>query len=400
MKKMSRISRLLIALMIPFVLTVNAQQALPDSELRLTLERAVYHWQAGKATEAYLALDSIIATPTAADNAATKVKAALWTANYLTAQKKILPAKRFLDSAMTWAEKFSTMEELRRTYEAYSEWHLAAGNPKTAIISREAAWKISDSLQRETFIATIDSLRRLGLEAESENNRLKGEISAMQAVSTESESMKKWTYGLGGLCAVLLVLVFLLNGNLQRLRNAPPAPAARPVAPTARPGVRSSTQPLPDPAPIVTDAAKPSAPAPASKPAAPVSVTPGRDIAGRLREVELVLISADTLGQHQNGETKAIRNLLNEYMAQLPFIMKTLDEAITKNEASPILLSLEHLKPYIHSFGMQSTNRLIEEIETDAQSEKVSKLLSRVFQVRNHCRRAADEAKALLEKLN
>jgi hypothetical protein len=400
MKKMSRISRLLIALMIPFILPVCAQQPLPDSELRLTLERAVYHWQAGKATDAYLALDSIIATPSSAENAATKVKAALWTANYLTAQKKIPPAKRFLDSAMTWAEQFKTAEELRRTYEVYSEWHLAAGNPKTAMVAREAAWKITDSLQRESFIATIDSMRRLGLAAESENNRLKSEISAMQGVSAESETMKTWTYFLGGLCAVLLILVFLLNGNLQRLRNAPPAPAAQPVSPSARPGVRSSTQPQPDPSPVVAEAGKQSPPAPVSKPAPSTTVSPGRDIAGRLREVELVLINADTLSQHQNGETKAIRNLLNEYMAQLPFIMKTLDEAITKNEASPILLSLEHLRPYIHSFGMQSTNKLIEEIETDAEKEKVSKLLSRVFQVRNHCRRAADEAKALLEKLS
>lgn len=396
MKQMSRISSLLMALMLPFVLPANAQQPLPDSQLRLTLERAVYHWQAGKATDAYLALDSIIATPTAADNAATKVKAALWTATYLTAQKKIMPAKRFLDSAMTWAERFKTAEELRRTYEAYFEWHLAAGNPKTAIVAREAAWKISDSLQRESFVATIDSLRRLGLAAESENNRLKSEISAMQGVSTDSASTKTWMYVLGGLCAVLLILVFLLNGNLQRLRNAPPAPAAQPVAPSVRPVVKNSALPPTDAPPTVTESVKPTPPLPTAK---PVSATSGRDITGRLREVELVLISAETLGQYQNGETKAIRNLLNEYMAQLPFIMKTLDEAITKNDASPILLSLEHLKPYIHSFGMHSTNKLVEEIETDAEKEKVSKLLSRVFQVRNHCRRAADESKALLEKL-
>jgi hypothetical protein len=48
---------------------------------------------------------------------------------------------------------------------------------------------------------------------------------------------------------------------------------------------------------------------------------------------------------------------------------------------------------------MQGTLQLIQEIEDEASTEKVSKLLSRVFQVRNHCRRAADESKALLEKL-
>jgi hypothetical protein len=86
-------------------------------------------------------------------------------------------------------------------------------------------------------------------------------------------------------------------------------------------------------------------------------------------------------------------------MAQLPFIMKTLDDAITRNEADPILNSLEHLKPYLQTFGMSVTIKLISEIEAEAPTEKIAKLLSRVFQVRNHCRRAADEAKAILEKM-
>lgn len=390
-----------LALMLTF--SANAQNStLPDSLLRTTLERAVQHWQAGKATDAYLALDSITATPTAAENASTKVKAALWTANYLIAQKKMMPAKRFLDSALTWGERFATADELRRTYEVYSDWHLAAGNPKTAMVAREAAWKISDSLRNESVQGAIDSLRRLAIAREAEVNRLKDENSAIRAVSDKAGSLKTWVYILGGVCALLLVIVFLLNGNLQRLRKAPPAPLPQAYEPSSKPAGRTAV-PQPAEKPHDDDSAPEKPLTPAPKPAAapaPTPILPVRDIVLRLKEVELVLINADTLSQYQNGETRPIRNLLNEYMAQLPFIMKTLDDAITKNDAAPILLSLEHLKPYIQSFGMQATHKLIEEIEEDAHKEKVSKLLSRVFQVRNHCRRAADESKALIDKLS
>jgi hypothetical protein len=184
-----------------------------------------------------------------------------------------------------------------------------------------------------------------------------------------------------------------MNGTIQRLRNTPPAPA--PSSPRVRPET---------PAPAKVTEAPPATAektvAPAAEiPKQPATSTATRDIVLKLQDVELVLIRAESLGQHANGETKAIRNFLNEYMAQLPFIMKTLDEAITKNEAAPILLSLEHLKTYLQTFGMQGTLKLIAEIEEEAPKEKVSKLLSRVFQVRNHCRRAADEAKSMLEKL-
>jgi hypothetical protein len=80
--------------------------------------------------------------------------------------------------------------------------------------------------------------------------------------------------------------------------------------------------------------------------------------------------------------------------------MKNLDDSITLNENEPILRSLEYLKPYLAAFGMQSTITMLKEIEDEAPSSKPTKLLSRVFQVRNHCRRALDESKSLLEKIN
>ncbi len=371
---------------------LNAQ-VLSDNVLRETLTRAVQYWQTGKAKEAYLALDSITAQPLSAENAGTKVKAALWTANYLQAQYKVKLAAPFLDSALHWAEQYAPGEELARAYDAYAAWHLTAGNPKTALVAKEAAWKIRDSLSRATLQLTIDSLQQAVITLNKEREEIiSNKQSEAANISSEAAGMKKWVYILGGICVLLLVIVFMMNGNLQRLRNSPPAPA--PSAPRVR---QESAPAKAEPVATATSAATPPA-EPAVKPA-PAPSIPKSDIITRLEEVELVLIRAEALGKYNNGETRAIKNFLNEYMAQLPFIMKTLDDAITKNEAAPILNSLEHLKPYLQTFGMSGTMKLITEIETEAATEKVSKLLSRVFQVRNHCRRAADEAKAILEKI-
>lgn len=378
-------------ILLTFVPVQSFAQSLSDSSLRESLTRAVQYWQAGKAKEAYLTLDTITAEPLTSENAGTKVKAALWTANYLQAQYKVKSASPFLDSALHWAEKHAPGEELARAYDAYAAWHLTAGNPKTALVAKEAAFKIRDSLSRSGLQHTIDSLNNVIANANQERAELiQSKNSEADSVSTEAADLKKWIYMLGGICAILVVIVFMMNGNLQRLRNSPPAPA--PSAPRVRP----------EPAPVRAEpAATTTAPLPVEPPVkpAPAPVMPKSDIIIRLQEVELVLIRAVSLGSLQNGDTKAIRNFLNEYMAQLPFIMKTLDDSITKNESAPILNSLEHLKPYLQTLGMSGTLKLISEIETEAATEKVSKLLSRVFQVRNHCRRAADEAKAILEKM-
>ena len=92
--------------------------ALSDSSLRETLTRAVQWWKLGKAKEAYLSLDTITGQPMTTENAATKIKASLWTANYLQAQRKIKPAAAFLGSAMIWAEKNALSDALIRTDEA------------------------------------------------------------------------------------------------------------------------------------------------------------------------------------------------------------------------------------------------------------------------------------------
>jgi hypothetical protein len=79
--------------------------------------------------------------------------------------------------------------------------------------------------------------------------------------------------------------------------------------------------------------------------------------------------------------------------------MKSLDKAITESDVDGIINSLGFLKTFLVPFGMETTINWIQEIEDEVQGgAKVSKLLSRVFQIRNHCRRALDETKSILEK--
>lgn len=409
--------RFILSISVIFILSAcfraDAQSlALSDSSLKETLTRAVIFWKEGKAKDAFISLDSINEQPIAADNVNTKIKASVWTANYLMAQRKNKYAPVFLDSALRWAENAQLNEELIKVYETYADWHLSVGNPKTALIAKEAAWNIKDSLAKSTMQLQIDSLQNSlnAIDQQKQQTKVENEVND-SVVSQKNESLNNLVYILSAVIAVLLIIIFMMNGNLQRLRNLPPSPL--PDTAFSQPRTKQTVdtrvkkeeiEVAADASPIKEIAApiietKPEPPTKAEKKEQQIS-NAIKDTTSKLAEVELVLIKADVLANYKNGESKPIRNLLNEYMAQLPFIMKTLDDAITTNEKESIINSLEHLKTYLVSFGMQSTMNLIDEIEKEAETEKVAKLLSRVFQVRNHCRRAADEAKSLLEKIS
>ncbi len=413
--------RSILSISIVLVLTAcfraDAQSpTMSDSSMKETLTRAVQGWKEGKAKDAFISLDSINEQLVSAENANTKIKASVWTANYLMAQRKNKPASSFLDSALRWADNTHQYDELIKVYETYSDWHLAVGNPKTAIIAKEAAWTIKDSISKSILLVQMDSLQNILNSIDQEKKLTKENSDANDSmISQKYEKLTNLVYILGGVIAVLIIIIFMMNGNLQRLRNLPPSPL--PDATLSQPRTKQtvSTRVKTEEVEIIQEQkkevitttpvveakseTKSEAPSKAEKKEQQIS-NAIKETTSKLAEVELVLIKADVLANYKNGESKPIRNLLNEYMAQLPFIMKTLDDAITLNEKESIINSLEHLKTYIVSFGMQSTMTLINEIEKEAESEKVAKLLSRVFQVRNHCRRAADEAKSLLEKVS
>lgn len=127
------------------------------------------------------------------------------------------------------------------------------------------------------------------------------------------------------------------------------------------------------------------------------SVKQSSSLVEKLARVELVFIRAEVLGEY--GNKKTVVKIINDYNTQLPLIIKNLDEAITTNDNEPIINALSYLKPYLTAFGMSATLAMLNEVESEAPTEKTTKLLSRVFQIRNHIRRAHDETKALIDLL-
>jgi hypothetical protein len=127
------------------------------------------------------------------------------------------------------------------------------------------------------------------------------------------------------------------------------------------------------------------------------SVKQSNSLVEKLARVELVFIRAEVLGEY--GNKKTVIKIISDYNTQLPLIIKNLDEAITTNDNEPIINALSYLKPYLTAFGMSATLAMLNEVEAEAPTEKTTKLLSRVFQIRNHIRRAHDESKALIDLL-
>lgn len=127
------------------------------------------------------------------------------------------------------------------------------------------------------------------------------------------------------------------------------------------------------------------------------SVKQSNSLVDKIDRVELVFIRAEVLGEY--GNKKTVIKIISDYNTQLPLIIKNLDEAITTNDNEPIINALSYLKPYLTAFGMSATLAMLNEVEAEAPTEKTTKLLSRVFQIRNHIRRAHDETKALIDTL-
>lgn len=375
-----------------------AMPLLADSLLKEQLTRAVINWKNGKAVDTYLALDSINLQVTSTDNIETKTRAAIWTATYLQAQKKPRAVPSYLDSALVWAKSKQSLDEIRKAYEVYVQYYISSGNTKAAIATQQELFRLQDSTANFANKGKLDSLERKISDLESELAIAKNPENNEIAERASGE-YKNWTIILGILSFGLLIIVFLLNGNLQRLKNAPPAP--QPSTPRV---VKSSPAKVDDDKPKAEETSTKAEEVKTSKQETgfpkidSANSNTSKSLTGRLSEVELVLIRADVLSNY--GDQKSIRSLLNEYNVQLPLILKNLDDSITINEPEPIISSLEYMKPYMSAFGMQSTLAMIKEVEDEAQSGvKVTKLLSRVFQIRNHCRRAMDESKSLLEKI-
>jgi hypothetical protein len=384
-----------------FTKKVNKTVLMPvlsDSLLKEQLTRAVINWKNGKAVDTYLALDSINLQVTSNDNIETKTRAAIWTATYLQAQKKPRAVPSYLDSALVWAKSNQSLDEIRKAYEVYVQYYISAGNSKAAIATQQELFRIKDSTANFEMQGKMDSMERKISDLESELAIAKNPENNEIAEKASGE-YKNWTIILGIVSFGLLIIVFLLNGSLQRLKNAPPAPApSTPRVVKSTPAKVDDEKLKAEEASTKIEEVKTSKQETGFPKLDTSNSNSSKSLTGRLSEVELVLIRADALSNY--GDQKSIRSLLTEYNVQLPLILKNLDDSIAINEPEPIRSSLEYMKPYMSAFGMQSTLLMIKEVEDEAQTVvKVTKLLSRVFQIRNHCRRAMDESKSLLEKI-
>jgi hypothetical protein len=396
-----------------------------DSLLRETLTRAVAHWQDGRALNAFLALDSIHATALNATNATTKTRGAYWTASYLLAQRKGRSAVPFADSALIWSRLYGLTEEQAKVLALKIQLSEAIGDRSGADRLRESLSSLNDSLKVVPLLNTIDSLKSRLAELEQQPaNLTEGEKSATGSGNDSSTSGTLWMLISAVLAATTILyyrkskqapLPSYSTGSTDLTRTVRTQPATStgnvnsPAGSGNRPKPASPVQsaapaPTEPDVPLFIPVVQDQKPKTESNDSRNINLPPAgiipQETLQKLRGVELVLIKPEVLASYRDGDVKAIRNLLNEFLAQLPFFMKTLDDAIAQNEIAPILLALGHVKDYLRQFGMASTEKLIDEVETESSTERISRLLSKVFQVRNHCRRAADETKSILANLN
>ncbi len=395
-----------------FILILTAQNkvvgqasgvVVPDSVLKEQLTRAVQIWKLGKPLSAYQTLDSITSQQLTQENASSKVKAAIWTATYLQEQKKLKPAAKFLDSALTWASQYAKGEELKRSYEAYSNWHIATGNIKSAIAAQNKANDIKDSLSQLISQTSIDSLIKINSELQSKIN-VQANVSKQEVVEKPSTVNDTTIWIMGISIFVLLILVFLLNGKVSRLNSAPPVHYVKkentPKIAVSKQEVKIINEEKKTLAEISHDETVTVAPSAEKLKNLAAVAKDTNALTIKLSTVELILIRADIFAEKVNGESKMAARTLQKYVDEFPSMMKKLDDAIANNDADAILKSTVEFRTPLDTFGMVSTVTWIDEIEAEAPDAKVNKLLSRVFQVRNHVRRALDEAKAILEKVS
>jgi hypothetical protein len=196
------------------------------------LTRAVQSWKQGNALLAYQQLDSINSQPLNETLAPVKVKSAIWTATYLQEQRKYKPAAAFLDSALAWSKMYNLANEQRRVLDAYASWYTSTGNLKAALAVKEASWKLGDSLNTAIWQQKVDSIAA-NLEALQSEIARKDKAAAEKEQTSAIDGDTKTLWILGIVIAVLLIIIFLMNGNLQRLKNAPPAPLRRTPEPTS-----------------------------------------------------------------------------------------------------------------------------------------------------------------------
>jgi tetratricopeptide (TPR) repeat protein len=332
-------------------------------ELNQLYDRGVKYWESGNGRNSFYTLDSLRKIELTPENANIKSKGMIYLAKCFYSQKNYRYAINYLNLALNFGKDHLSVENRLSIYDMLITCHHETKNNSQETYFTQLKKSINDSIQTAKMQHQVDSLKQ-ALEAQKNPGgpTIENDNPTPTQTSNTAESKNSYNFILIISIAVfaIAILLFLLfkkgdGGNIGK--NNPVE------IPKIDAGGNKGSNALVE----------------------------------KIAKVELVFIRADVLGEY--GNKKTVVKIINDYNAQLPLIIKNLDDAITTNDNEPIINALSYLKPYLTAFGMSATLAMLNEVEAEAPTEKTTKLLSRVFQIRNHIRRAHDETKALSEVL-
>ncbi len=332
-------------------------------ELNQLYERGVKSWESGNGRNSFYTLDSLRKIDITSENALIKSKGMIYLAKCFYSQKNYRYAINYLNLALIFGKDIISTDERLSVYDMMITCQHETRNSPQEDYFTQLKKAITDSIQNAKMQFQVDSLKK-ALEAQKNTPVATPENenpTDTQSTATTSTSNSNTNYILiiSIAVAAIGILLFLLfrkgEGNTGKT-NPVDIPK---IDPSANKGSNALVE--------------------------------------KIAKVELVFIRAEVLGEY--GNKKTVVKIINDYNTQLPLIIKNLDDAITTNDNEPIINALSYLKPYLTAFGMSATLAMLNEVESEAPTEKTTKLLSRVFQIRNHIRRAHDETKALIEVL-
>jgi len=335
-----------------------------DVELNQKFERGVGLIQSGDIVSGCAILDSFILFNPTQQYSNIKSKAMTELAKYFYDKSKFQYVINYVDLAIKFGKDSIAMDSRLLMYDMLiNSYHNTNNNSKEAFYI-QLKKSTSDSLATIKMQLQVDSLKQ---ELENKKNipdttTEKRNQTVNQPTSTIEKNNSNNNYLLIiaiSFTAIIILLFMLLRKNKESIN------------------VKTTNKEIPK-----------------------IDVATNKSSQGlveKIAKVELVFIRAEVLGEY--GNKKTVVKIINDYNTQLPLIIKNLDEAITTNDNEPIINALSYLKPYLTAFGMSTTLAMLNEVESEAPTEKTTKLLSRVFQIRNHIRRAHDETKALVEVL-
>jgi tetratricopeptide (TPR) repeat protein len=323
-------------------------------ELTNQYERGVKLWEEGNGHAAFSALDSLRKINLTPENANIKSKAMIYLAKCFYSQKNYSSTLNYLTAAIAFGNDNLNVDARLAIYDMMITCYHETQNSSQELVYTQLKKAIEDSINTVKIQLQVDSLKKALAEQKKAQEIQKS--SAMKEADANINS-SFILYGIIG----ILVLIILVFAILRKSKSSN-QPRKVEVAKIDNNGNKNSSS-----------------------------------LIEKISKVELVFIRADVLGEY--GNKKTVVKIINDYNTQLPLIIKNLDDAITTNDNEPIINALSYLKPYLTAFGMTATLAMLNEVEAESATEKTTKLLSRVFQIRNHIRRAHDETKALIEVL-